>query len=116
MSPGIGYWELASFQTVLRTRLTLFADCTHTHTHSGIVLKDLVAIDAQGKDMSNSASQILNMSKFRLLWSSLSAIRNCQATTFSLPMDIEKMRILRVRDCEGGGGGMGKREDKWNKE
>ena len=53
--------------------------------------------------MSNSASQILNMSKFRLLWSSLSAIRNCQATTFSLPMDIEKMRILRVRNCEGGG-------------
>ena len=87
----------------------------HTHTHSGIVLKDLVAIDAQGKDMSNSSSQMLNMSKFRLLWSSLSSIRKCQATSLSLAMDIEKMRILRVRDG-GMRRGRGEKEDRRGRE
>ena len=59
--------------------------------------------------MSNSSSQMLNMSKFRLLWSSLSSIRKCQATSLSLAMDIEKMRILRVRDRGMRGGAEGRR-------
>ena len=70
--------------------------------NSGIVLKDLVAIDAQGKDFSNSTAQTLNMPKFRLLWNILSAIRQCQATPPLFPTDLDKMRILRVRDTEGG--------------
>ena len=61
--------------------------------------------------MSNSSSQMLNMSKFRLLWSSLSSIRKCQATSLSLAMDIEKMRILRVQR-----GGRGEKEDRRGRE
>ena len=65
--------------------------------------------------MSNSSSQMLNMSKFRLLWSSLSSIRKCQATSLSLAMDIEKMRILRVRDG-GMRRGRGEKEDRRGRE
>lgn len=61
----------------------------------GILLKDLVAIDAQGKDY--SPDQRINMNKYRLLWTTLSGIRAAQmCSTGSLTVDTDHMRILRV--------------------
>ena len=69
---------------------------THTHTHRGIVLKDLVAIDSQAKDYSDPSQQLMNMTKYRLLWNILSSIRQAQLTPPDGPPDIDHMRILRV--------------------
>ena len=62
----------------------------------GIVLKDLVAIDAQGKDYLSSSDN-LNLSKYRLLWTTLSYIRSAQSKAPSLTVDTYYMRVLRVR-------------------
>lgn len=63
--------------------------------HRGILLKDLVAIDAQGKDY--GSDQRINLPKYRLLWTTLSGIRAAQMVRTSLTVDTDHMRILRVR-------------------
>ena len=60
----------------------------------GILLKDLVAIDAQGKDY--GSDQRINLPKYRLLWSTLSNIRAAQMCNTTLTVDTDHMRILRV--------------------
>lgn len=62
----------------------------------GILLKDLVAVDSQAKDYSDSALGIVNMNKYRLLWTLLSGMRQAQLTPPKSPPDIEHMRILRA--------------------
>ncbi len=59
-------------------------------------MKDLVAIDAQGKDYLPS-SQYINLQKYRLLWTTLSYIRAAQSKAPSLTVDTYYMRVLRVR-------------------
>lgn len=53
-----------------------------------------MAIDAQGKDY--LPSRHLNMTKYKLLWTTLSAIRTAQKCVLTLSMDTDHMRILRV--------------------
>lgn len=62
----------------------------------GIVLKDLVALDAAAKDLANSQEGTLNMAKYRKLWEMLWAIRRCQVTPPSTPVDRDRMRVLRA--------------------
>ncbi len=70
---------------------------THTlFNHSGILLKDLVAVDSQSKDYSDSSLGVVNINKYRLLWTLLSAMKQAQLTTPKTPPDVEHMRILRV--------------------
>lgn len=69
----------------------------HTEFHIpvlGILLKDLVAIDAQGKDY--VSGQLLNMPKYRLLWSTMSLLNMAQAGRVGFTVDGDHMRILRV--------------------
>ena len=67
--------------------------CIHC---SGIVLKDLVAIDAQAKDYSSSSEQLVNMGKYRMLWNQLKVLRRTQLTSPAIQVDLDHMRILRV--------------------
>lgn len=60
----------------------------------GILLKDLVAIDAQGKDY--VSDQQLHMVKYRLLWTTMSNIRKAQMCRAGFAVDTDHMRILRV--------------------
>ena len=70
---------------------------------SGIVLKDLVAIDAQAKDYSSGGSeqQLVNMAKYRMLWNQLTVLRRTQLTSPAIQVDLDHMRILRVRVYRG---------------
>lgn len=68
----------------------------HDLCHSGILLKDLVAVDSQSKDYSDSSLGMVNMNKYKLLWTILSTMRHAQLTPPKTPPDIEHMRILRV--------------------
>ena len=61
----------------------------------GIVLKDLVAIDAQAKDYSGS-EQLVNIGKYRMLWNQLTVLRRTQLTSPAIHIDLDHMRILRV--------------------
>ena len=63
----------------------------------GIVLKDLVAIDTQTKDLVDPAQQTINMNKYRLLSTSLSAIRQAQLSPPKVSSDLDRIRIMRVR-------------------
>ena len=68
--------------------------CVHCR---GIVLKDLVAIDAQAKDYNGTVSdQMVNISKYRMLWNQLTVLRRTQMTSPVLQVDLDHMRILRV--------------------
>ena len=62
----------------------------------GIVLKDLVAIDSQGKDF--ISAEHLNLAKYRLLWTTLCNINSAQKRMDSLQGDTDHMRILRVSE------------------
>ncbi|XP_064394333.1 RAS guanyl-releasing protein 2-A-like [Halichondria panicea] len=62
----------------------------------GILLKDLVAVDSQSKDYSDSSLGVVNINKYRLLWTLLSAMKQAQLTTPKTPPDVEHMRILRA--------------------
>ena len=65
--------------------------------YSGIVLKDLVAIDAQAKDYSSGTEQqLVNMGKYRMLWNQLTVLRRTQLTSPAIQVDLDHMRILRV--------------------
>ena len=70
---------------------------TESGCYSGILLKDLVAVDSQSKDYSDSSLGVVNINKYRLLWTLLSAMKQAQLTTPKTPPDVEHMRILRVR-------------------
>ena len=61
-----------------------------------IVLKDLVAIDSQAKDMVNPAQGLLNMNKYRNLWRVFCGIRSSQITPPLLTPNLDRMRVLRV--------------------
>lgn len=61
-----------------------------------IVLKDLVAIDSQAKDMVNPAQNLLNMNKYRNLWRVFCGIRSSQITPPLLTPNLDRMRVLRV--------------------
>lgn len=74
---------------------------TLSPTHRGIVLKDLVAIDIQSKDMLNPAQSILNMNKYRNLWKVLAGIRASQTMSPLLTPDLDRMRVLRVGAKDG---------------
>ena len=63
--------------------------------YRGILLKDLVAIDTQGKDYIDS-SQHLNLNKYKLLWTTLSAIRRAQMCMATFSVDADHVRILQV--------------------
>lgn len=62
----------------------------------GIVLKDLVAIDTQTKDLVDPAQQTINMNKYRLLSTSLSAIRQAQLSPPKVSSDLDRIRIMRA--------------------
>lgn len=62
----------------------------------GIMLKDLVAIDAQAKDIMNPVHETLNMAKYRKLWGVLSNIRASQLKPPDTVPDLDKMRVLRA--------------------
>lgn len=63
----------------------------------GIVLKDLVAIDAQAKDYSSGTEQqLINMGKYRMLWNQLTVLRKTQMTSPAIQVDLDHMRILRA--------------------
>ena len=64
---------------------------------SGIVLKDLVAIDIQAKDLVNPGQGLLNMNKYRNLWRIFVGIRNSQTTPPLLTPHLDRMRVLRVQ-------------------
>lgn len=64
---------------------------------SGVVLKDLVAIDIQAKDLVNPGQGLLNMNKYRNLWRVFSGIRSGQITPPLLTPNLDRMRVLRVR-------------------
>lgn len=83
----------SNYSTYRQSVASLEPDEFHTPV-LGIVLKDLVAIDAQGKDY--LPSRHLNMTKYKLLWTTLSAIRTAQKCVLTLSMDTDHMRILRV--------------------
>ena len=74
--------------------LWLVEHCLLLCIHRGILLKDLVAIDAQGKDY--GSDQRINLTKYRLLWTTLSGIRAAQMCNTTLTVDTDHMRILRV--------------------
>ena len=61
-----------------------------------IVLKDLVAIDNQAKDMVNPAQGLLNMNKYRNLWRVFTGIRGSQVNPPLLTPKLDRMRVLRV--------------------
>ena len=67
---------------------------------SGIMLKDLVAIDAQAKDIMNPVHETLNMAKYRKLWGVLSNIRASQLKPPDTVPDLDKMRVLRVSELD----------------
>jgi Ca2+-binding EF-hand superfamily protein len=62
----------------------------------GIVLKDLVAIDIQAKDMVNPAQALVNMNKYRNLWRVFSGIRTSQTMPPLLTPNLDRMRVLRA--------------------
>ena len=64
-----------------------------------IVLKDLVAIDSQAKDMVNPAQGLLNMNKYRNLWRVFCGIRSSQMAPPLLTPNLDRMRVLRVSFC-----------------
>ena len=64
--------------------------------YRSIVLKDLVAIDNQAKDMINPAQGLVNMNKYRNLWRIFSGIRSSQLTPPLLTPNLDRMRVLRV--------------------
>lgn len=61
-----------------------------------IVLKDLVAIDTQSKDMLNPAQGLVNMNKYRNLWRIFTGIRSSQLTPPLITPNLDRMRVLRV--------------------
>ncbi len=46
--------------------------------YSGILLKDLVAVDGQSKDYTNKEHKYVNMGKYKKLWQHLSRARQYQ--------------------------------------
>ena len=78
-------------------RHVVWVCCVFYFLRRGIVLKDLVAIDAQGKDY--LSSEQLNLSKYKLLWTTLSNIHSAQKRMATFQVDTDHMRILRVSTC-----------------
>ena len=64
--------------------------------HRGILLKDLVAIDIQSKDMLNPGQGLLNMNKYRNLWRVFSGVRAAQVIPPLLTPNLDRMTVLRV--------------------
>lgn len=81
--------------TTYRQAVTQLASSFHIPV-LGIVLKDLVAIDSQAKDMLDPVRQIININKYQLLCTALSAIRLAQLTPPKFPPYLDRMRIMRA--------------------
>ena len=50
--------------------------------YSGILLKDLVAVDGQSKDYTNKEEKTVNMMKYKKLWQQLSRLRQYQVHVY----------------------------------
>ena len=69
---------------------------TCTHTNSGIALKDMVAVDTQARDFTNTGSTGINMVKYRKLSTILSGTRRQQLTAPAIQPEMDHLRIIRV--------------------
>eukprot|EP00731_Ephydatia_muelleri_P022221 Em0014g812a len=62
----------------------------------GIALKDMVAVDTQARDFTNTGSTAINMVKYRKLSTILSGTRRQQLTAPAIQPEMDHLRIIRA--------------------